>query len=203
VSAALTWAQEARVEAENEKAKAAAARTDEVAAGAAVAGANKQDKAAQKAQDEPAYDSPGRRQQLAESLEGQGRPRSRQLPDFSRTNTKAHRLPPPLPKNRLLLGRQSGQASGPGEDSGTRRTRTLAVTRGGQVVRPWVGRCYPQGKPDGLRKRRCGCKTKWNDARGHEGNGLLSGTSFISDSLYCRASAGALGKFHDKFSRAE
>ncbi len=72
VSAALTRAQQARTEAENEKAKAAAARTDEVVAGAAVAGANRQDTAAQNAQDEPAYDSSERRQQLAESLEGKG-----------------------------------------------------------------------------------------------------------------------------------
>jgi hypothetical protein len=37
-----------------------------------VAGANRQDSAVQKAQDEPAYDSPERRQQLAENLEGKG-----------------------------------------------------------------------------------------------------------------------------------
>lgn len=37
---------------------------------AAVAGANSQDNAVQKVQDEPAYDSARRRQQLAESLEG-------------------------------------------------------------------------------------------------------------------------------------
>lgn len=72
VSAALTRAQQARTEAENERTKAAAARTDEVVAGAAVAGANRQDTAAQKAQGGPGYDSPERRQQLAESLEGKG-----------------------------------------------------------------------------------------------------------------------------------
>jgi len=72
VSAALTRAQEARVEAENERTKTSAARTDEVVFGAAVAGANRQDKAAQKTQDEPGYDSPQRRQQLEESLEGKG-----------------------------------------------------------------------------------------------------------------------------------
>jgi hypothetical protein len=72
VSAALTSAQQARSEAENERTKAAAARTDEVVAGAAVAGANRQDAAAQKAQGEPTYDTPERRQQLAESLEGKG-----------------------------------------------------------------------------------------------------------------------------------
>jgi hypothetical protein len=72
VSAALTRAQEARVEAENERTKASGARTDEVVAGAAVAGANRQDTTAQKAQEEPSYDSSERRQQLAESLEGKG-----------------------------------------------------------------------------------------------------------------------------------
>jgi hypothetical protein len=41
-------------------------------AGAAVAGANRQDRTAQKAQAEPAYDSPERRQELAENLEGKG-----------------------------------------------------------------------------------------------------------------------------------
>ncbi|NSX38647.1 hypothetical protein HTS88_19895 [Pseudarthrobacter oxydans] len=72
VSAALTRTQQARTDAENERTKASAARTDEAVAGVAVAGANRQDKAAQKAQDEPGYDSPERRQQLAESLEGKG-----------------------------------------------------------------------------------------------------------------------------------
>ncbi|WP_028272842.1 hypothetical protein [Arthrobacter sp. UNC362MFTsu5.1] len=72
VSAALTRAQQARTEAESELTKAAAARTDEVVTGTVVAGANRQDKAAQKAQDERAYDSPERRQQLVESLEGKG-----------------------------------------------------------------------------------------------------------------------------------
>ncbi|WP_146068936.1 hypothetical protein [Arthrobacter sp. ZGTC131] len=71
-AAALNRAQQARTEAEKEETKASAARTDEVVAGAAVAGANKQDAAAQKAQDEPGYDSAERRQQLAESLEGKG-----------------------------------------------------------------------------------------------------------------------------------
>lgn len=72
VSAALTRAQQARTETDNERTKASAARTDEAVVGAAVAGANGQDKAAQTAQDEPTYDSPERRQQLAESLEGKG-----------------------------------------------------------------------------------------------------------------------------------
>ncbi|BCW73610.1 hypothetical protein [Arthrobacter sp. NicSoilB8] len=72
VSAALTRAQQALTEAENERTKASTARTDEVVAGAAVAGANSQDTAAQKGQDATAYDSPERRQQLAESLEGKG-----------------------------------------------------------------------------------------------------------------------------------
>ncbi|KUM37450.1 hypothetical protein [Arthrobacter sp. EPSL27] len=72
VSAALTRAQQARSEAENERTKASAARTDEAVAAVAVAGANRQDTAAQKAQEQPGYDSPERRQQLAESLEGKG-----------------------------------------------------------------------------------------------------------------------------------
>jgi len=72
VSAALTQAQQARAEAEADRAKASAARTDEVVAGVAVAGAKRQDAAALKGQDATAYDSPERRQQLAESLEGKG-----------------------------------------------------------------------------------------------------------------------------------
>jgi hypothetical protein len=72
VSAALTRSQQARTEAESERTKAAGARTDEAVVGAAVAGANRQDQAAQTAEDGPAYDSPERRQQLAESLEGKG-----------------------------------------------------------------------------------------------------------------------------------
>lgn len=69
VSAALARAQQARSEAESERTKASAARTDEVVAGAAVAGANRQDRVDRS---EPAWDSAERRQQLAESLEGQG-----------------------------------------------------------------------------------------------------------------------------------
>lgn len=72
VSEALARAQQARSEAESERTKASAARTDEAVAGAAVAGAHRQDNAAQKVQVEPAYDSPERRQLLAESLEGKG-----------------------------------------------------------------------------------------------------------------------------------
>ncbi|TNB67267.1 hypothetical protein FHJ30_21100 [Arthrobacter sp. BB-1] len=72
VFAALSRAQQAQTEAENGRTKASDARTDEVVAVAAVAGANRQDKAAQKAQDGPGCDSPERRQQLAESLEGKG-----------------------------------------------------------------------------------------------------------------------------------
>jgi colicin import membrane protein len=72
VSAALTRAQQARSEAETERTKASAARSDEIVAGATVAGANRQDSAARKAQGEPAYDSSERRQQLADSLEGKG-----------------------------------------------------------------------------------------------------------------------------------
>jgi hypothetical protein len=69
VSEALARAQQARSEAENERTKASAERTDEAVAGAAVAGANRQDRAAQA---EPAYDSQERRRQLAGSLEGKG-----------------------------------------------------------------------------------------------------------------------------------
>ena len=70
VSAALARAQQARSEAENERTKAAAARTDEVVAGAAVAGANRQDRRRQEA-NRPRTTAE-RRQQLAESLEGKG-----------------------------------------------------------------------------------------------------------------------------------
>lgn len=69
VSEALAWAQQARSEAESERTKGAAARTDEVVAGAAVAGASRQDRADRS---EPAWDTAERRQQLAESLEGKG-----------------------------------------------------------------------------------------------------------------------------------
>ncbi|WP_211880861.1 hypothetical protein [Pseudarthrobacter albicanus] len=69
VSAALARAQQTRSEAENERTKASAARTDEVVAGAAVAGANRQDR---EARGGPAWDSAERRQQLAEGLEGRG-----------------------------------------------------------------------------------------------------------------------------------
>ncbi|MHA7224233.1 hypothetical protein ACX80S_18290 [Arthrobacter sp. RHLT1-20] len=72
VSEALARAYQARSEAESERTKALAARTDEVLAGAAVAGANRQDRAAHAAQGEPAWDSAERRQQLADSLEGKG-----------------------------------------------------------------------------------------------------------------------------------
>ena len=70
VSEALARAQQAREEAETDRTKASTARTDEAVAGSAVAGANRQDRTAQTAQAEPAYDSPEHRQHLAESLEG-------------------------------------------------------------------------------------------------------------------------------------
>lgn len=70
VSAALARAQQARSQAENERNKASAARTDEVVASAAVADANRQDRADRS---EPAWDTAERRQQLAESLGGKGR----------------------------------------------------------------------------------------------------------------------------------
>jgi colicin import membrane protein len=69
VSAALSRAQQARGQAEAERTKAAAARTDEAVAGAAVAGGSRQDRADRS---EPAWDSPERRRQLAESVEGKG-----------------------------------------------------------------------------------------------------------------------------------
>jgi colicin import membrane protein len=72
VSEALARAQQTRSEADTEHTKASAARADEAVIGAAVAAANRQDNAAQQAQAEPAYDSPERRQQLAESLDGKG-----------------------------------------------------------------------------------------------------------------------------------
>jgi hypothetical protein len=69
VSKALARAQQARSEAESERTKASAALTDEVVAGVAVAGANRQDR---DNRSEPAWDSAERRQRLAESLEGKG-----------------------------------------------------------------------------------------------------------------------------------
>lgn len=69
VSEALARAQQARLETESERTKGAAARTDEMVAGAAVAGANRQDRADKS---EPAWDTAERRQQLAESLEDKG-----------------------------------------------------------------------------------------------------------------------------------
>jgi hypothetical protein len=72
VSEALARAQQARIQAESERTKASEVRLDEVVAGVAVAGANRGDQAARKEQAEPAYDSPERREQLAESLEGKG-----------------------------------------------------------------------------------------------------------------------------------
>jgi colicin import membrane protein len=69
VSEALARAQQARSEAETERTKAASARTDEMVAGAEVAGANRQDRADRS---EPAWDTAERRQKLAESLEGKG-----------------------------------------------------------------------------------------------------------------------------------
>jgi colicin import membrane protein len=69
VSAALARAQQARSEAESDWTKASAARTHEVVIGAAVVGANQQDR---EDRGEPAWDSAERRQQLAESLESKG-----------------------------------------------------------------------------------------------------------------------------------
>jgi hypothetical protein len=66
-SEALTQAQ-ARSRAETESTETSAARTHE-----AVAGASRQDRAAQTAQGEPASDSAERCRQLAETLEGKGK----------------------------------------------------------------------------------------------------------------------------------
>ena len=68
-SEALGRAQQARSGAESERTKSSAARTDETVAAAAVAGANRQDRADRS---EPEWDTPERRQQLAQSLEGKG-----------------------------------------------------------------------------------------------------------------------------------
>jgi hypothetical protein len=69
VSEALARAQQARSECENERTKSSAARTDEAVAGAAVVGANQQDR---EDRNEPASDPAERRQQLAQSMEGKG-----------------------------------------------------------------------------------------------------------------------------------
>ncbi|MDN3935655.1 hypothetical protein QWJ39_04935 [Arthrobacter sp. YD4] len=69
VAAALARAQQALAGAESERSKASAARTDEVVAGAAIAGANRQDRVNRSG---PAWDTAERRQQLAESLESKG-----------------------------------------------------------------------------------------------------------------------------------
>jgi colicin import membrane protein len=69
VSEALARAQLARLEAEIERIKLSAARTDGVVAAAAIAGANRQDRADRS---EPAWDTAERREHLAQSLEGKG-----------------------------------------------------------------------------------------------------------------------------------
>jgi len=72
ISEALHQAQQARSAAEAERTKAATARTDETVIAAEVTAADRQDKPAHKTQPQAAYDSPERRQQLAESLDGKG-----------------------------------------------------------------------------------------------------------------------------------
>lgn len=69
ISSAVTKAESARQQAENERSTAAAARGDEVLAGAAMAGANREDGARTNDSADPPYDSPERRQQLAANLE--------------------------------------------------------------------------------------------------------------------------------------
>jgi hypothetical protein len=72
VSEALARAQQARSEAETERNQASAARTDEVVAGAAVAGANRQDAGSPNSAGRTRLRFPERRQQLAESRKGKG-----------------------------------------------------------------------------------------------------------------------------------
>lgn len=72
VSEALSRAEQARADAESERTKAAAARTDETVTVAGISGADKDDKSVQQKHVDSAYDSPERRHQLAESLEGKG-----------------------------------------------------------------------------------------------------------------------------------
>lgn len=72
VSEALARAQQARSESETARTKSAAARTDETVTAAAISGADKDDRSVQQTQADPAYDSPKRRHQLAETLEGKG-----------------------------------------------------------------------------------------------------------------------------------
>ena len=69
ISDALSRTQQARQLAENERSNASAARSDEIVAAAAVAGANREDRARSMA-GEPAYDSAERRRNLAASLTG-------------------------------------------------------------------------------------------------------------------------------------
>lgn len=69
MSEALARAWQPRLEDENERTKASAARTDEAVADVAVAGANRQDRADRS---EPAWDTAERRQQLTRSFEGKG-----------------------------------------------------------------------------------------------------------------------------------
>ena len=113
VSAALARAQQARAEAEGERAKASVARTDEAVAGAAIAGANRQDRADRS---EPAWDTAERRQQLAESLRRQG-PRSRKLTAPGRQT----------PRHAPLGRRRSEAVSGQNvkDDQAERSGRTL------------------------------------------------------------------------------
>jgi colicin import membrane protein len=111
VSAALARAQQARLETENERTKELAARTDEVMAGAAIAGANRQDRADRS---EPAWDTAERRQQLAESLEGKGdreAVNSRLLADKHQGTHPAAAVAqkPSLPKT-SNMAKQSGRA---------------------------------------------------------------------------------------------
>lgn len=110
VSAALARAQQARSEAETERTKASVASTDEVVAGAAVAGANRQDRADAREQD---WDTAERRQQLAESLEGKGdreAVNSRLLADKHQgTHPSAAVAQKPSPAKTSKMAKQSGK----------------------------------------------------------------------------------------------
>lgn len=112
VSETLGRAQQARSEAESERTNGAAARTDEVMAGAAVVGANRQDRADRS---ERAWDTAERRQQLAESLEGKGDREavtSRLLADKHQGTpaTAAVSQMPPLAKTSKML-KQGGKGT--------------------------------------------------------------------------------------------
>lgn len=105
-----------------EVAPGAAARTDEVVAGAAVASANREDRGDT---NEPGWDTAERRQQLAESLEGNG---DREAVN-SRLIADKHQgtRPAAAVAEKTLAGQdiKDGQTERQRQDAGTPRTRTL------------------------------------------------------------------------------